>query len=111
MKKLIFLTGVAVGFFLGSAAGRGPYEQAVAKGKEVSQNPAVQEKAQLAKEKATQVAEDTAATVKDRAPGVAQNVKDAAVSAKDRVSPSKNTDADGTAAGNATVGDDKPLQG
>lgn len=121
MKKFIFLVGAAIGFIAGSAAGRGPYEQLMAKSKEVSENPEVQAKAQQAKERAAQVAEDTTTTVKDRAPGVAQGMKDAAgkagsavagaaASAKDRVtSSSSDADFDGTAAGDAEVGDDKPL--
>lgn len=92
MKKLIFLVGAVIGFIAGSAAGRGPYEQLVAKGKEVSENPTVQEKARQAKDRATQVAQDTTASVKDRVSS----------SASDRP-------ADGTAAGDGEVGDEAPL--
>lgn len=135
MKKFIFFAGIALGFFIGSAAGRGPYEQLDAKAREIANDPTVQEKAQAAKDKAGVVAKDAAATVKekapeaaaavkDKAPDVAAAVKDAAskaattvssaassatASVKSAVSSDEIEDADGTHAGDAEVKDSKPL--
>ena len=71
MKKLLLLTGAAVGYVLGAKAGRERYEQIMGRAKGIAKDPRVQQKAR-----------DTAAAVKENAPVVKDNVADAAGSAK-----------------------------
>lgn len=78
MKKFIFLSGLAIGFVIGSRAGRGPYESLERTARQVADDPEVQRRASQAKETATRVAQDTASTVKEKAPEVASAVKEKA---------------------------------
>jgi hypothetical protein len=71
MKKLLLLTGAAVGYVLGAKAGRERYEQIMGKAKGIAKDPRVQQKAR-----------DTATAVKENAPVVKDKVADAAGSAK-----------------------------
>ncbi|MFC7374617.1 hypothetical protein ACFQS2_13110 [Brachybacterium sp. GCM10030267] len=75
MKKFIFLAGLAIGFVVGSRAGRGPYESLERTARQVAEDPEVQRRTAQAKETAERVAHDTAETVKSKAPEVAENVK------------------------------------
>ncbi|GAA1283408.1 MULTISPECIES: hypothetical protein [Brachybacterium] len=125
MKKLIFLTGLAIGFVVGSRAGRGPYESLERTARQVADDPEVQRRASEAKEKASQTARDTASTVKEKAPEVASAaqgaVAGAASNAKDRLSGDQDElDEDASAlagksedtastGGDAAVGEDHPL--
>lgn len=118
MKKLIFLAGLAIGFVVGSRAGRGPYESLERTARQVADDPEVQRRATQAKETATRVAQDTASTVKEKAPEVASTVQhkvaDAADSAKERLGGEQDdaaaSSADtASAGGDAEVGEDKPL--
>ncbi|GAA1484814.1 hypothetical protein [Brachybacterium fresconis] len=125
MKKFIFLAGLALGFVIGSRAGRGPYESLERTARQVADDPEVQRRATQAKETAGRVAQDTASTVKDKAPEVASSVKGgvagAAGSAKERLGGSEDQldeDADllatasedsADAGGDGEVGEDRPL--
>lgn len=132
MKKFIFLSGLAIGFVIGSRAGRGPYESLERTARQVADDPEVQRRASQAKETATRVAQDTASTVKEKAPEVAASAKGAvagaADSAKEHAGAAKERlgrhqdGLDGNAAevaeksadsahagGDAEVGEDKPL--
>jgi len=125
MKKFIFLAGLAIGFVVGSRAGRGPYESLERTAHKVAEDPEVQRRAAQAKDTATKVAHDTASTVKEKAPEVASKaqgaVSGAAGSAKERLSGSSD-ELDGDAAevaeksagsahagGDAEIGEDRPL--
>ncbi|WP_422114748.1 hypothetical protein [Brachybacterium sp. UNK5269] len=121
MKKFIFLAGLGIGFVIGSRAGRGPYESLERTARQVADDPEVQRRAAQAKETATRVAQDTASTVKEKAPEVASSVKGsvsgAADSAKERLGGGDSDDQGAapsssdspSAGGDAQVGDDKPL--
>ena len=125
MKKFIFLAGLALGFVIGSRAGRGPYESLERTARQVADDPEVQRRATQAKETAGRVAQDTASTVKDKGPEVASSVKSgvagAAGSAKERLGGSEDQldeDADllatasedsADAGGDGEVGEDRPL--
>lgn len=125
MKKFIFLAGLALGFVIGSRTGRGPYESLERTARQVADDPEVQRRATQAKETAGRVAQDTASTVKDKAPEVASSVKGgvagAAGSAKERLGGSEDRldeDADllatasedsADAGGDGEVGEDRPL--
>lgn len=65
--KLTFGAGIALGFVLGSKSGRSAYDSLKAKSQEFWQNPAVQEKVHEATD-----------MVKEKAPGVADRVTEAA---------------------------------
>ena len=126
MKKFIFLAGLGIGFVIGSRAGRGPYESLERTARQVADDPEVQRRAAQAKDTASRVAQDTAETVKEKAPDVAAaaqtTVAGAADAAKHRLShrtdatPDAGAEeiadatADSTAAGgDAEIGEDKPL--
>ena len=53
--KLMFLTGLAAGFVLGSRAGREKYEEIRANAKKVWESPSVQEAAGVAQAQATKL--------------------------------------------------------
>ena len=53
--KLMFVTGLAAGFVLGSRAGREKYEEIRANAKKVWENPTVQEAAGVAQAQATKL--------------------------------------------------------
>ena len=53
--KLMFITGLAAGFVLGSRAGREKYEEIRANAKKVWENPSVQEAAGVAQAQATKL--------------------------------------------------------
>lgn len=121
MKKFIFLAGLAIGFVVGSRAGRGPYESLERTARQVADDPEVQRRATQAKDTATKVAHDTAGAVKEKAPEVASNVQGAvagaAGSAKERLNSVRDGEKSGDdisststhAGGDAEVGEDKPL--
>ncbi|MDN5766181.1 MAG: hypothetical protein L0H96_10920 [Humibacillus sp.] len=81
MKKLLILTAGAVGFVLGSRAGREPYEQVMQVFGKVKNDPRVQEKAHQGADFA-----------KAQAPVVADKISDAARAATDKVTSSDWSD-------------------
>lgn len=66
MSKIITLTAGAIGFVLGSRAGREPYEKLAAKAGQVRRDPRVQEKVSQAQDVATDKAKTAASTVSDK---------------------------------------------
>jgi hypothetical protein len=78
MKKLTLLTGVALGYVLGSRAGRERYEQIKAGANRVAHNPKVQAAAGRAQETVAQQAATAADVAKEK-------VSDAAATAADKV--------------------------
>ena len=74
MKRLLIVSAGAVGFLLGSRAGRGPYEQFMRAFGQLKDDPRVQEKAHQG-----------AQLVREQAPVVADKVADAARTATDKV--------------------------
>lgn len=77
MRKVIFLLGVAVGYVLGTRAGRERYEQIVKYSQQAANHPAVQNARQQATAKATDLGKTAAA----KAPEVARNAVPKVVSA------------------------------
>jgi hypothetical protein len=76
--KIMLLAGGAVGYVLGTAAGRERYEQIRTQARDLWNNPKVQEKAAQAQD----LAKEKAPFVKDKVSGAASSVTSAA---KDRV--------------------------
>jgi hypothetical protein len=78
MKKLTLIAGIAVGYVLGTKAGRQRYEQIRAGASKVAQNPTVQAAAGKAQEAVTHQASVAADAVKD-------TVSSAAATAADKI--------------------------
>lgn len=94
MKKLTLLTGVAIGYVLGTRAGRERYEQIVSGAKRFAGNPTVHSAASKAQE-----------TVASQAPTVAGAVKDKVSSAASAASEKMHrNDAPGSASGTGQAG-------
>ena len=66
MSRIVTLTAGAVGFVLGSRAGRGPYEKLAARAGEIRRDPRVQEKVAQAQDVAQDKAKTAASTVGDK---------------------------------------------
>ena len=69
--KAMFISGVAVGFVAGSRAGRSAYDKLVEIGKQVVAHPKVQQAANSAQAKATDLAKTAAAKAPDYAKSAA----------------------------------------
>ena len=76
MKKRPLLAAAAVGYVLGSRAGRERYEQIKSSARRVSQNPKVQEVAHKAQDVATQQAAAAAELAKDKVGPVVSSAAD-----------------------------------
>lgn len=81
MKKLTLLAAAAVGYVLGTRAGRERYEQIKSGATKVAQDPRVRAKASEAGQ-----------AIKEQAPVVKDKVVDAATTAKDKVSHDSSPD-------------------
>ncbi|MCT2260766.1 hypothetical protein M3F59_03870 [Brachybacterium muris] len=134
MKRFLFISGLAIGFVVGSRMGRGPYESLERNAREIVEDPEVQRKAAQARDTAGKAAQDAAETVKEKAPVVAETAKakaaDLADTAKDKASEAKgkasekkaekdaaktedelreSSEDTAAAGGDAEVGEDRPL--
>jgi hypothetical protein len=78
MRKLMFLTGTAVGYVLGARAGRERYEQICRITARVRANPAVQQAAGTATQRGNEFAHNLAHTASAKAHSVAGAVADKA---------------------------------
>jgi hypothetical protein len=76
MKKLTLLTGVAVGYVLGSRAGRERYEQIKTGASRVAHNPKVQAAAGKAQDTVAHQAATAADVAKEKVSGVASTAAD-----------------------------------
>lgn len=94
MKKLLLLTGAAVGYVLGAKAGRERYDQIMAKAKGVARDPRVRQKAR----EAQTAVKENAPVVKDKVAEAAGNAKAAA---QDKLGSAKDEDTRTTAAAGA----------
>jgi hypothetical protein len=74
MRKLMLLTAGAVGYVLGTRAGRERYEQIKSGAQKLKNNPTVQQKAR----EATAAAKEHAPVVKDKVAEAASSAKSAA---------------------------------
>lgn len=102
MKKLALLTAIAVGYVLGTRAGRGRYEQIKRQAEKVWNTDPVQATAHKAQDTAKATAADVghrvAETAKDVSGVVADKVKTAADFSKEHGSSDNDTTADADAA-------------
>ena len=87
MKRLLIVTAGAVGFLLGSRAGREPYEQFMRAIGQLKDDPRVQEKAH----QGAQLVREQAPVVADKGAGAAKSATDKVTSA---VAGSSDSDTD-----------------
>lgn len=85
MRKVIFLLGVAVGYVVGTRAGRERYEQLVRLSQQAASHPAVQNARQQATAKATDLGKTAASKAPDLARNAVPKVVGAAKTAKERM--------------------------
>ena len=64
--KLIFITGVGVGYVLGTRAGREKFDQMVAQARKVWESPTMQEAAGVVQAQATRLYDEGKAVVNDQ---------------------------------------------
>lgn len=76
MKKLTLLVGIAIGYVLGSRAGRERFEQIRSGARKVASNPTVQSAASKAQETVATQAPVVAEAVKEKATAAASAVAD-----------------------------------
>lgn len=76
MKKIPLLIAGAVGYVLGSKAGRGRYEQIKSQAQKVAENPRVQAATHKAQETVAHQAATAADAAKDKVTGVATAAAD-----------------------------------
>jgi len=74
MKKWVLMFGVAIGFILGSKAGRKPYKELEGKVRELGARPDVQKAIKTVTKRAHEQAGDVASTVHDRVSDLADKV-------------------------------------
>lgn len=78
MKRLMLLGAVAVGYVLGTRAGRQRYEQLKRLARTVKDDPRVQDAAQQAADLAVQAVHQTADVAREQAPVVKDKVSEVA---------------------------------
>lgn len=105
MSKIVTLTAGAIGFVLGSRAGRGPYEKLAGKAGEVRRDPRVQEKVSQAQDVAADKAKTAASNVTDK---VSEKVSEARSSSDSGSSSSPAVDTDPSTPSSETVGQAGP---
>ena len=71
--KLIFITGVGVGYVLGTRAGRARFDQMVAQAKKVWESPTVQEAAGVVQAQATRLYDEGKQVVADQVHKMGRN--------------------------------------
>jgi hypothetical protein len=99
MKRLLIVTAGAVGFLLGSRAGREPYEQFMRAIGQLKDDPRVQAKAHQG-----------AQLVREQAPVVADKVADAARTATDKVTSAVSGSTDAGAADSRQENAEDPVE-
>ena len=111
MSRIVTLTAGAIGFVLGSRAGRGPYEKLSAKAGEVRRDPRVQEKVSQAQDVAQDKAKTAASTVQEKVSEKVGEVRSSDSSTSSSTAASAPTGADNGDAGtplSETVGQAGP---
>jgi hypothetical protein len=80
-----FFTGLAVGYVLGTRAGRERYEQMVNTARKVVQHPAVQQTARTAGTKATELTKTAGQKAAERMPKITETAKSSAGKVRDQL--------------------------
>jgi hypothetical protein len=74
--RIVFVTGIAVGFILGARAGRERYEQIMRLARKAADNPSVQQAAAAAQAQAAGIARTAKDRVSERVPRLAGSARD-----------------------------------
>lgn len=85
MKKLLLAIGAAIGFVLGSRAGRRPYEQLETKVKSLTGRSSVQDAVSSTKQAVHQASDAATATIGQKVDDVAHHASDAIDKSADKV--------------------------
>ena len=106
--RVTFLAGLAVGFVLGTRAGRETYEQMKKTARQVVQNPTVQRTARTAGAKATELTKAAGQKASERMPKITETAKSSANKMRGQLDrmPGRHTRASEPAAGNGTRPDE-----
>jgi hypothetical protein len=83
--RLTFLVGLAVGYVVGTRAGRERYEQMVKAARKVAENPTVQQTARNAGSKATEFTKAAGQKAAERVPKLTETAKTSASKVRDQV--------------------------
>ncbi len=105
MKKLLLLVGVAIGFVLGSRAGRTPYERLEAQLRQLAGRPEVRGAVDAAFDKATDLTDAAAREVTEKVSHVTASTKNASTSTMPAVPPQPTQDPQDKASGTAASRD------
>ncbi len=105
--RITFLAGLAVGFVVGARAGRERYEQMVKVGRQVVENPTVQQATHTAGAKAAEISKAAGQKAAERMPKLAETAKSSASKVRDRI-PSRNSGGDDNTMANGTRPGDQP---
>jgi hypothetical protein len=92
MKKFLLAVGAAVGFILGSRAGRGPYEQLEAKVKGLAGRSSLQDAVSSTKEAMQSVSDAATLTIKEKVDEAAQHFSEAAEKSAEKVTKTFSAD-------------------
>jgi hypothetical protein len=102
--KLMFITGLAAGFVLGSRAGREKYEEIRANAKKVWENPTVQEAAGVAQAQATKLYSESKDKLQSSKLGEKLNVASTSSTSGDAPTlAASNSTGTGKASGSSTI--------
>jgi hypothetical protein len=92
MKKFLLAVGAAVGFVLGSRAGRGPYERLEAKVKGLVGSSSLQDAVSSTKEAMQSVSDAATLTIKEKVDEAAQHFSEAAEKSAEKVTKTLSAD-------------------
>jgi hypothetical protein len=91
--RMTFLAGLAVGYVVGTRAGRERYEQMVKFSRKVIENPTVQQTTRTAGTKVTELSKAAGQKAAETMPKIAETAKSSASKVRDRI-PGRNSGGD-----------------
>ena len=83
--RLVFLTGLGIGFVVGARAGRERYEQMRRLARKIADNPAVQQAAGAVQAQAAGIVKTTTGKVAERMPKLTESARSKAGAARSKV--------------------------
>jgi hypothetical protein len=92
MKRFVLAVGVAIGFVLGSRAGRGPYEQIEAKVKALTGSSPVHDAVTAVEDAVQSVSDAATLTIREKVDEAAQHFSEAAEKSAEKVAKSLGAD-------------------
>jgi hypothetical protein len=92
MKRFLIVVGAAIGFVLGSRAGRGPYERVQAKVKGLTGRSSIQDAVTSAKDGVQSVSDVATSSIGDKVDEAAQHFSEAADKSAEKVTHAIGSD-------------------